>query len=240
MMIQGLMKVMEDENLHITTNPRGTDKGTKKSYIELFYEEEFKALREKNIRLLEIGVRHGASVHLWNKYFKSIDITGIDNSSDLDLADGKQVNIEWINAENIKIINADAYSSLVAGTLVNKYDVIIDDGPHTIKSQVFCIKNYAVKLSKDGVLIVEDILKGGLAILPFIFALKNGFTGEFKDFRAHKFHGDNCIFVVRRSAGFTAILANRLFLILYGSIYLLVEGALRLSYVFYKKIKKNK
>jgi hypothetical protein len=234
------MKIMEDENLHITSNPRGTDKGTKKSYIELFYEKEFKTLRKKKIRLLEIGVRHGASVHLWNKYFNNIYITGIDNLSDLDLVVGKQINMEWINADNIKIINADAYSLLNAESLVSKYDVIIDDGPHTLKSQVFCIKNYSVKLSKDGVLIIEDILKGGLAIFPFILALKNGFIGEFKDFRSHKFHGDNCIFTVRRSNGLGSLVVNRIYLIIIGAIYLLLEGLLRLGYVFYKKIQKNK
>jgi len=34
---------------------------------------------------------------------------------------------------------------------------MIDDGPHTLESMIFFIKNYLPLLRKDGVLIIEDI-----------------------------------------------------------------------------------
>jgi hypothetical protein len=38
-----------------------------------------------------------------------------------------------------------------------KYDIMIDDGPHTLESMIFFIKNYLPLLSENGILIIEDI-----------------------------------------------------------------------------------
>jgi len=37
------------------------------------------------------------------------------------------------------------------------FDIIIDDGPHTLESQIKFINNYFKKLNKNGKLFIEDI-----------------------------------------------------------------------------------
>ena len=44
-----------------------SDKGSMHSYIE-FYERYFSSKRD-SVRLLEIGMMTGGSLHLWQKYF---------------------------------------------------------------------------------------------------------------------------------------------------------------------------
>lgn len=39
----------------------------------------------------------------------------------------------------------------------DEFDVIIDDGPHTLISQKFFIANYCKKLSPNGIMFLEDI-----------------------------------------------------------------------------------
>ena len=37
------------------------------------------------------------------------------------------------------------------------FDIIIDDGPHTLESQIKFINNYFKKLNKNGKLFIEDV-----------------------------------------------------------------------------------
>ena len=68
--------------LHVTewseTHPGGTDKETNHSYISSFYENIFEPLRNKQIKMLEIGIAHAGSTKLWNQYFNNITIDGIE------------------------------------------------------------------------------------------------------------------------------------------------------------------
>jgi hypothetical protein len=68
-----------------------TDKNTDHSYIEHFYENAFLKYKDKNITLLEIGARTGASCFLWNQYFKNGIIYGIDITMELFLEKYKNI-----------------------------------------------------------------------------------------------------------------------------------------------------
>lgn len=53
---------------------------------------------------------------------------------------------------------ADAYSDEYVNKFLNDYfDYIIDDGPHTLQSQLSFIDLYYPKIKKGGKLIIEDI-----------------------------------------------------------------------------------
>jgi tRNA G46 methylase TrmB len=73
-----LAELLRDLNLNISSNPQGTDKGDVKSYISGFYEAEFGRRQFENIRILEIGIRTGASLALWANFFENAEIIGID------------------------------------------------------------------------------------------------------------------------------------------------------------------
>jgi len=126
----------------------GTDKESKHKYCSAFYEKAFFDLKDKKLNILEIGIQHGSSLVLWNEYFKNSIVYGIDNSNFIkDRLD---------TYPRIKTIIQDAYKKELTFNLP-LFDIIIDDGPHTLESQIKFINNYFKKLNKNGKLFIEDI-----------------------------------------------------------------------------------
>jgi len=178
---------------------------------------------------MEIGFRHGASLALWSKYFVKGSIIGVDNFSDVAVGQNLPVAEEWINRPNIQIFLGDAYSEIFANKIAGQFDIIIDDGPHTLETQQIALELYLVKLKPAGIFVVEDILAGGLAIFPLLKKVPAGFKVYFYDFRWHRVCGDNCLFVVKPTNGSRVReRGNRALIVLLGALYLLVEGPLRL------------
>jgi hypothetical protein len=86
----------------------------------------FYNLKDKKLNILEIGIKNGSSLVLWNEYFKNSIVYGIDNS---DLI-GNRLDVY----PRIKTIIQDAYRKELTSHLP-LFDIIIDDGPHTLESQ---------------------------------------------------------------------------------------------------------
>lgn len=133
---------------------RVTDKGWSHSYIEYYYSHKFTPLKSKPLVMLELGVHYGNSTRLWNEWFENAFIYGIDISDD---------SIKRIeNMRMVKGIVGDGYTI----DMVNKFDdeffdIIIEDGPHTLESQIFAVNNWGKKIKKNGTLIIEDIQEIG-------------------------------------------------------------------------------
>lgn len=223
---RSLQTILAEENLNLSNNPRGTDKGDYKSYVDKYYEISFKKIRNSNIKLLEIGFRHGASLALWSHYFKDIKILGLDNASDRSLTENLPVNENWLALDNISTRIGDAYDFKFAKEVIGPFDIIIDDGPHSLESQLIAMDLYHTKLSKNGVMIIEDIQKyGGLILLFFILKVPFKFALSIKDLRAHKWSHDNILLIIRRCSVSFCIF-NRLKLILQICFYFVVEPPL--------------
>lgn len=120
-------------------------------YADL-YDFLFSSLRHKNINLLEIGIARGGSVKSWADYFENGNIYAIDYFPYL-----QRINREF-NHPRITTFYDDAYSELMINKLYGKkFDIIIDDGPHTLASQKSFIELYNRLVIPGGYLIVEDI-----------------------------------------------------------------------------------
>lgn len=153
-MIKTIKEIIDHENLFLNEKKQfGTDKFCKHPYAEK-YEEIFLKYRNKKIKFLEIGAYYGASTILWDKYFPYADITVLDNQAKTSLENIKG----RVDQDRTKIIIADAYNEQIANEL-GYFDIINDDGPHDLASQLNCIKIYYPKLNEGGVLIIEDILE---------------------------------------------------------------------------------
>jgi 23S rRNA U2552 (ribose-2'-O)-methylase RlmE/FtsJ len=124
-----------------------TDKNNYHSYVDGIYEELFKTYRNSALNVLEIGVDNGASVMMWREYFTNAIITSID------IKDCPQI----AGRDRINHIVADAYSYDIVNSFNDRtFDIIIDDGNHTLPSITFVVKEYTKKLTKNGLLIIED------------------------------------------------------------------------------------
>jgi hypothetical protein len=134
----------------------GTDKGNPKSYIDGFYEENFKKYREREITLVEIGVRSGASLKLWSEYFcKKSKIYGLDNLYDYN-NNSVPINDDWVSLDNVEYIVGDAYTENICNK-IGKIDILIDDGPHTFESHIKLFELYGLKINPGGIIVIEDI-----------------------------------------------------------------------------------
>ena len=133
-----------------------TDKETIHSYIEI-YDRIFKRFIDKEGSILEIGVYSGGSMLVWQDYFSKMKICGIDKSNKL-VPDNV---FSKFNPEKIDFRIIDAYSSGASDYLSYQYpegfDIIIDDGPHDIESQIAGLDLYLQKVKKGGLYIIEDI-----------------------------------------------------------------------------------
>jgi len=167
-----LKSILRKFNLNETYYPDkpsyGTDKGDTKSYIDGYYEKNFSRYKEKDITLVEIGVRSGASLCLWKEYFsKNSKIIGLDNLYDRD-NHSVPINEEWVSGENVQYLIGDAYSEEVVNKIPNGIDILIDDGPHTFDSHVKLLELYSSKMNPDGVIVIEDVSYSPNMLFPHV------------------------------------------------------------------------
>lgn len=123
-----------------------TDKATGHFFTE-FYEEYVS--RYINPNILEIGVYYGASLKMWEEYFGSPLIVGVD------IEDKKQY-----ETTNIKTIIADQGNRdelLKCLDLCKEYQIILDDGSHIIGHQISTLANLFPYLASGGVYFLEDL-----------------------------------------------------------------------------------
>jgi len=86
---------------------------------------------------------------MWKEYFKKSIIYGIDIT----------LKAVTVNLDNCKIFKGNAYDKNIVNKYFNntKFDVIIDDGSHSVPDQIKCLNLYSDLLTDDGILIIEDI-----------------------------------------------------------------------------------
>lgn len=113
------------------------------------YQSLFEPIRNSVTNILEIGVNTGNSHLMWKDYFPNATIYGLDIDNYCE---------HILNEERINIKFCDAYSFKTIDSLQDiKFDIIIDDGPHTLESQKFVSTYYSPLLNINGVMIIEDI-----------------------------------------------------------------------------------
>ena len=126
-----------------------TDKFTGHQYLEV-YNQLFTPRKESAKNILEIGIQNGGSMQLWNDYFLQAHIHGADIIPlplDFILTDRMTHHIG--NAYTVDFIQ-DNFSKIL-------FDIIIDDGPHSLESFIFFAKHYSSIIAPGGVMIIEDI-----------------------------------------------------------------------------------
>jgi len=133
----------------------GTDKWGPHFYTPI-YNALFAHLRERSLRLLEIGVggyafrtAGGASLSMWAEYFPHGEITGIDIVE-------KRLHLD----PRIKLFQGSQEDAVFLKKISDErgpFNIIIDDGSHLPKHMVASFKILFPLLADDGIYIIEDV-----------------------------------------------------------------------------------
>lgn len=127
-----------------------TDKCTSDhNYVEL-YEKLFSPVRNQVKRVLEIGVWRGDSLRMWEEYFPSARIFGID------INDSSRYNTDRIITVIADQANREQLGKFVE-THRSDFDIVIDDGGHTMEQQQTSFGFLFPHVRSGGIYIVEDI-----------------------------------------------------------------------------------
>ena len=132
------------------SSPEGHgDKGTAHSYIEE-YTRLLEPYRQKST-VLEIGLYSGESLRMWDEYFIDSNIVGVDITS---------VNLdkEMLNDKYNILIGDATKESFLEMISEQMFDVIIDDGSHTLSDQIKSFTILKNKINNGGIYIIEDVL----------------------------------------------------------------------------------
>jgi hypothetical protein len=137
-----------------------TDKNTAHSYLNL-YQELLVDKKDTAKNVLEIGIgdgnqgiSDGGSILLWHDFFTQATVYALDI---------KHVDSVWNGIKNnprIRLYTShNAYDEALFKSNFGsmKFDLVLDDGPHTLDSVVQCVRLYTQVLADDGILIIEDI-----------------------------------------------------------------------------------
>jgi hypothetical protein len=180
-----------------------TDKNTCHSYLET-YENLFNPIKDSAKHILEIGVgdftvKNGGSLKLWRDYFKNAIIHGVDIM-------GPERVLDYLLRDNRIVIHnyTDGYDkgnlNKISANNSIKFDVIIDDGTHSLHDMIKVIQLYSDLLTENGILIIEDVQD-----ISWVETLKESVPDELKnciqivDLRHIKNRWDDILLIVNKN-----------------------------------------
>lgn len=131
----------------------GTDKSSCFHAYARHYEKYFESLRDKPVKFLEIGFCQGASAHMWEDYFIEGDLFFIDVDPVVLLRakEFNRVHLDLVNQEDVVALNH--FIERVGGN----FDIIVDDGGHTMQQQITSFKVLFPHVKKGGIYVIEDL-----------------------------------------------------------------------------------
>lgn len=128
---------------------KGTTYGSKHNFTEI-YSMYFEPLKNKSLRILEIGVNDGSSLKIWYDYFPNAIIYG------LDIDDKTQYNNDRISC-GILDQSEKEHLKYFADNIDTVFDIILDDGSHHISDQQITLGYLFPLLNEGGVYVLEDL-----------------------------------------------------------------------------------
>jgi hypothetical protein len=178
-----------------SVNPLGTNKEFDHGYLSNVY--DLIVNQRKITSLLEIGLMYGNSLRLWSQVLSLKTCIGIENGatvSQSDFADSQG---------KIRIIKGDAFRKSIHKGIKQKLDLVIDDSNHTLYQQSQATRIYFDKLSREGVIVIEDVNPG----LKFVNNILRSIPPFFKvdifvvDLTSlpRKLHNSKCVVIAKKN-----------------------------------------
>jgi 2-polyprenyl-3-methyl-5-hydroxy-6-metoxy-1,4-benzoquinol methylase len=160
-------KVQPSESGTFTTALTSYDRGPGlhkwQHYIE-FYDRRFAKL-DRPLRILEIGVQSGGSLHLWSRLVHpESTIVGIDINEPCRRYAGGNIIVEIGSQADTEFLNGIAAK-------FGPFDIIVDDGSHIPEHQEISFRTLAKHIAPGGVYFIEDIHGRRNPFTGFVFGL---------------------------------------------------------------------
>jgi SAM-dependent methyltransferase len=115
------------------------------------YHRHLSQFRRKRVTLLEIGVFHGGSLQMWKKYFgRKASIIGLDVDE----------RTRSLAEPQIEIVIGDQGDRAFLQKMRSEFgpfDIVIDDGGHTMEQQIRSFEELWPAVKDGGVYVVEDL-----------------------------------------------------------------------------------
>lgn len=119
-------------------------------YLE-YYNKVFSPIKNNVKKMLELGIYHGGSLQMWEKFFTKADIIGVDIEK-IDVPNSGRVKIYQGDQKDTSLLN-----KITGDCAPEGFDIIIDDASHfgkeTFISFIYLFKN---SLKSKGVYVIED------------------------------------------------------------------------------------
>lgn len=129
----------------------GTDKIGKHGYLPVYYDLfKNRSKRHRVKKVLEIGVGEGAGLRMFRDFFTNAMIYGADN-------DGNRI----FKEDRIEVIPCDQSNKedliMLFDIIGTDIDLVVDDGSHKPKDQVYTCMSVMPILKKDCIYVIEDV-----------------------------------------------------------------------------------
>lgn len=139
-------------------SPTETDRAGWRGYDRV-YTKYFKDIRNKNLNVLEIGIKEGYGIYAWQRYFNAATLYGVDidwNSGIMEERRAIKENHKLF--QKARLYNLDSTKEDHWLQFYGKeFDIIIDDGDHHPMSQLNTFKYGWKYLKAGGLFFIEDI-----------------------------------------------------------------------------------
>jgi hypothetical protein len=128
----------------------GTDKGSHRHLFTEIYGAIFGPRREEQLRVLEIGVKFGASMRMWRDFFPKATVFGIDIDPTYLFQEKR---IKTMLADQAKRVELQA----VIDRFGSQFDVVLDDGGHQMDQQQISFAFFFQHVAPGGYYVLEDL-----------------------------------------------------------------------------------
>jgi hypothetical protein len=130
------------------TDRKGVDKWL--NYLEI-YDRFFGKYRGKPVKMLEIGIFKGGSLQMWKDYFGAeASIVGVDINRDCKAFEEPQIDIRIGSQEDRAFLKSVIEE-------FGPFDLILDDGGHTMNQQIVSFEELFPAVKDGGVYLCEDL-----------------------------------------------------------------------------------
>mmetsp|Transcript_33497 Transcript_33497/g.68498 ORF Transcript_33497/g.68498 Transcript_33497/m.68498 type:complete len:438 (+) Transcript_33497:3-1316(+) len=132
----------------------GTDKSSYLHGFAAFYDQQIARMRAAPTAILEVGVLQGRSLGAWASKFPCATVLGLDAFV---LKEDPAMPVLQPGRYTVQEADQEDPASLLAATAGQSFDLIIDDGGHSMRQQQNTMQALWPKVRSCGIFIMEDL-----------------------------------------------------------------------------------